>query len=101
MGQRLMIALLGACFLLAGGPAQARKDGAGATANVGGKSPQHMSEKGQANTNSPILGQDKGALRADERKSDSGLMHDQAGGKDTKAKKGKKDTKGKSKGHDK
>lgn len=96
MSQRLIVAVLGALLLLPGGMAYAKKDGA----NAGGKSPQHVSEKGQLNTNAPAMGQEKGRMRADERKSDSGLMHDQAGDKDKKAKTGKKENKGKSKGHE-
>lgn len=94
MFRKSIPALLAGALLLAGVPAYAKKDGP----NTGGKSPQHMSEKGQMNTNAPAMGQDKGMMRADERKSEQGLAHDQAGGMEKKA---KKETKGKSKGHDK
>lgn len=91
MFQRSIVALLGAAFLLASPLAYAKKDGA----NTGGKSPQHMSGPGQMNTNSPTMGQEKGMMRSDERKSTQGQAHDQAGDPEKKA------NKGKSKGHDK
>ena len=97
MFRKLIPALVAGALLLAGPAAYAKKDGA----NTGGKSPQHMSEKGQLNTNAPAMGQDKGMVRADQRKSEQGLAHDRAGDKEKKAKKEKKETKGKSKGHDK
>lgn len=89
MAHRLFVTLVGGMFLLAGLPAIAKKDG-----DVSGKSSQKMSQQGQTNTNSPHMGQDKGAYRADDRKSGQGLYHDQDD------KKPKKDNKGKSKGHD-
>ncbi len=88
MSKRLMIAALGAAFLFTGSMAHARKDDAGAP-KAGPQSPQHMSEKGQLNTNNPLMGQDKGAARSGERKSETGLLHDQAGGKKAKGKKAK------------
>ena len=94
MTKQLLIALLSASALLAAAPAQAKKDGSGP--NVGGNSPSHMSEQGQANANNPLMGQEKGAARADQRKSDQGLAHDSDGQKkDKKAKKPKKDKKDK------
>lgn len=88
MTRQMLIVLLGAMALLAGAPAHAKKDGAGP--NTGGMSPSHMSDKGAASSNSPTMGQDKGAARADERKSDQGLAHDADGKKDKKPKKEKK-----------
>jgi hypothetical protein len=90
MTRTLLAAVAGGMFLLAGSPALAKKDG-----DLGGKSSPKMSTQGQTNANSPLMGQDKGALRADDRKDDHGLKLDQDD------KKPKKDNKGKSKGHDK
>lgn len=58
-------------------------------------SPSHMSDKGQASSNSPTMGQEKGGVRADERKSDQGLSHDSDGQKDKNDKKEKKEKKAK------
>lgn len=90
MTRKLLLACVGGIFLMAGSPAMAKKDG-----DVGGKSSPKMSSQGQTNANSPLMGQDKGAFRADDRKNDQGLKIDQDD------KKAKKDNKGKSKGHDK
>lgn len=90
MTRKLLVAVVGGIFLLAGSPAMAKKDG-----DVGGKSSPKMSSQGQTNTNSPLMGQDKGAFRADDRKNDHGLKIDQDD------KMPKKDNKGKAKGHDK
>ena len=90
MTRKLLVVVVGGIFLLAGSPAMAKKDG-----DVGGKSSPKMSSQGQTNTNSPLMGQDKGAFRADDRKNDQGLKLDQDD------KKPKKDNKGKSRGHDK
>lgn len=92
MNKKLAITLLSALALFSGSLAHAKKDGMPNDPNTGGKSPQHMGQSGQTNTNSPTLGQEKGAIRADDRKSDQGLMHDNDG---------KKDHKGKAKGHNK
>ena len=92
MTKKLIVTLLSAVALLSGSLAHAKKDGMHNDPNAGGKSPQHMGQSGQMNANSPTMGQEKGAVRADERKSDSGLMHDNDG---------KKDHKGKAKGHNK
>lgn len=56
--------------------------------HAGGGSMQHMSPSGMTNANSAAVGQEKGTVRADERKSDQGLMHDHDG-KKTKAGKSK------------
>lgn len=90
MNRTYLAAFVGSIFWLAGSPAFAKKDG-----DVGGKSAPKMSTQGQTNTNSPLMGQDKGAFRAGDRKNDHGLKIDQDD------KKPKKDNKGKSKGHDK
>ena len=94
MNRRLTVLLLGVLLALAAPLAQAKKEGT----HGSNKSPQHISEQGRSNANSQTMGQEKGRQRADERKSDQGLMHDQAGDKE---KKGKKANKGKSKGHEK
>ena len=87
--RKLVIALVGAFTLLSGMNAHAKKD---KEPHTGGMSPQHMSQTGQSNTNNPTMGQDKGSLRSDDRKSDQGLLHDNDGKKDDKGK-------GKAKGH--
>lgn len=87
MTKKTAVAVIGAIALLTGSLAHAKKE---KEPNAGGVSPQHMSTSGQGNANSPTMGQDKGAIRADDRKSDQGLAHDSDG---------KKDSKGKAKGH--
>ena len=89
MSRPMLIVLLGVMALLAGAPAYAKKGGDGP--NTGGMSSSHMSDKGTASSNSPMMGQEKGAARADDRKSDQGLMHDSDGQKGKKDKKPKKD----------
>ncbi len=102
MFRQLVVALIGTLALFSGSLAYAKKDGVPG-GNVGGTSPQHMSQKGQLNTNSPALGQqEKGAERAGQRKSDDGLMHGTTGksnSKDTALGHDKAKAKGKSKGH--
>ena len=88
MSRQILIVLFAAMALLAGPAAHAKKGGD--APNTGGMSPSHMSDKGAASSNSPTMGQDKGAARADQRKSDQGLAHDSDGQKDKKPKKEKK-----------
>ncbi len=89
MDKRFAIAVLGTITLLSGSMAYAKKD---KEPHSGGVSPQHMSQSGQSNTNSPVMGQEKGDMRSDARKSDQGMKHENET---------KKDSKGKAKGHSK
>ena len=76
---RQVVVLISMLALFSGSLAHAKKDGVPG-GSVGGTSPQHMSQKGQLNTNSPAQGpQEKGAARADQRKSDEGLLHGTTG----------------------
>jgi hypothetical protein len=88
MSKQILLVLLSTTALLVTSPTHAKKGGDGG--NPGGMSPSHMSDKGQASSNNPTMGQEKGGARADERKSDQGLSHDTAGQKDKKEKKEKK-----------
>ncbi len=102
MSRQLLVVLLGALVLFSSPLVHAKKEG-GQGGNVGGTSPQHMNQKGQLNTNSPAIGgQEKGATRAGQRKSDEGLIHGTTGTSDSKgaAQGHEKDkAKGKAKGH--
>ncbi|MFB0935111.1 MAG: hypothetical protein QMB52_05010 [Propionivibrio sp.] len=102
MSRQLLAVLFGAFALFSSPLVHAKKDGVQG-GNVGGTSPQHMSQKGQLNTNNPAMGQqEKGAARAGQRKSDEGLMHGTTGMSDSKgaAQGHEKDkAKGKAKGH--
>jgi hypothetical protein len=69
MKAKLIAAALTVLAIAASPPAQAEKGG-------GGMSASHMSAHGMQNANSPAVGQEKGTLRADERKSAEGLLHD-------------------------
>lgn len=89
----LMIIPFAVAVSLSGSLAYAKNDGpAQGKKNAGGVSTQHMSVSGRENTNSPVMGQQKGDQRAVERRSDEGNLYG-VGGED------KAKGKGKAKGH--
>ncbi len=99
MMRKSMAVVFGALFLLTAPPAQAKKDGVPGDAG-GGRAAQHMSDEGRMNANSPAMGQERGGMRADERKSEQGLLHGQGGEREKKAKPAAKGAKDKARGRD-
>lgn len=71
MNKKLIASIVGTVLLGIGPLAYAKKDGG----HPGAQAPQHMSQQGMSSSNSPMMGQEKGSYRADERRNQQGMQH--------------------------